>query len=215
MSNQQIVHPFLTIEENEILNEWMNTSTKPKLSTATSLRLYELFLQGTSVYDIAEVNGGVFSIGQILFARITDRWDERKRQHLDRLYGGIIERFTQIQSEGMSFIADVMAMQHKLYGDKIKKFLQSHDEADLHGIPSSYMSGEGYRKMIDALMKITGQDKQKAPIEDRVPHTKESERREITVIPMKALPVGATPAIDTSAASQILRKLDDMGVGKA
>lgn len=207
---------FLTPHERSILDDWLKNSTKPKISIDTSLRMYELFLQGCSMQEICELNKNVFSMGQLLNARVQQEWDERKLKHLDHLYGTIVQKVAQVQSEGISFIADVMAMQHKLYSTKIREYLQTGDESKLDGVPMEYRTATGYRKIIDSLMKITGQDKQKDKLDERVPKNQQppSERDDVGIgVPVKALPAGATPAVPASAAAQILKALDKMGIG--
>ncbi len=153
---------FFTDRERGIYNEWKELPTRKPLSVTTSLKMYELFLNGYSCEEVARLNDHKFPSGMILEARLRDTWDDRRQQHLAELYGGIFDKVRQTQTEAVAFVADLLSAAHKKHGDKLKKFLQSGDQADLGALSIDTMTS--YKTAADMLMKLTGQDKEKSPV---------------------------------------------------
>jgi hypothetical protein len=147
----------LTPEERTAYEEYM-ASGKPPLSLQTSLQLYELFVQGTGCEDIRRLNTN-FSLGMIVRARIEHRWDERRDAHLAELYEQTGTRLRQTVMEGVNFIGDLLSSAHRRYGDRIKKFLQTGDEAELGDL--SITSIKQYKEVVEILMKMSGADNKK------------------------------------------------------
>lgn len=124
--------------------------------------MYELFLLGHSCAEIAKANDNRFPVGMILDARIRHEWDKHRKEaveHLFREVGGMVR---QRQLEGAMFLGDMLAAAHKQYGHQLRKFIQTRDTKDL---PDAFKvdSITKYKMVIDALIKITGQDKKDAP----------------------------------------------------
>lgn len=148
-----------TDRECGVYQEWMDKKNKAPLSVSTSLKMYELYLNGYSCEEIFRLNDNQFPLGMILEARIRDSWDDRREQHLTELYGGIVAKVKKTQTEAVAFVADLLAAAHKKHGDKLKKFLQSGNPADLGALSIDTMTS--YQTAATMLLKLTGQDKQK------------------------------------------------------
>lgn len=122
--------------------------------------MYELFLNGYSCEEIAKLNDDRFDVGMILDARVRHGWDERKLLHLDTLYAGLMEKVKKTQAEGAVFLTDMLAAAHKLHGNKIKKFLQTGNQADLGDLQIESL--DAYRKILETLLTLTGQNSGKS-----------------------------------------------------
>ena len=151
----QKVEPLLTPREQEQLDEWRAKPNFP-LALSTSLKLYELFLEGYDCEQIVKTIDGKFDIGTVLDARLRHDWDGRRDAHLASLYSNVVEKVKKTQAEGAMFLADLLAAAHKLHGGKIRKYLQSGDEKDLGEFRIG--SIEGYKKVAEILLRMTGQD---------------------------------------------------------
>ena len=147
----------LTPEERLMYDTYV-VSGKPLLSLDTSLRLFELFVQGTQCSEIARLNPG-FSQGMVLRARVEHLWDARRDSHLSELYTHTSERLRQIAMESVNFLGDLLAATHKLHGDKLKRFIQTGDDSALEGMEVG--SIKQYKDVIETLGKITGSDNKK------------------------------------------------------
>lgn len=144
-------------QEEKMAYDLYSASGKPSLSVDTSLKLYELFLQGTSCQEISRLNPG-FGLGMIVKARVDHLWDSRRDSHLTDLYAKTGERLRQIGLESVNFISDFLAAIHKSNGDKIKRYLQTGDEDLLKTID---FSPKQYKEFIEILGKVTGAENKK------------------------------------------------------
>lgn len=131
---------------------------QPPLSPDMQARLFSLFLQGIDCMEIVRLNRGV-SLGQVIAARVEGRWDEQRQDHLNALLKETRTRLQQTTLEAVDFVTTQLAAAHKLYGDRVKKFLQTGDEKDLGGF--SIHGWKGYREAVDLLKTLTGQDAKK------------------------------------------------------
>lgn len=218
----------LTEEERQALAIWQERH-QPSLSPTLSTKLFQLFLQNKSVAEIVSLNPGVLA-GQVLEARVRDGWDEKRREYLNHLYGTVLYRVMQTQTEAVSFTADLMAAAHRLYGPKLQKFIQTGDAKDLGDAEKLIQSLDAYRKVAEMLLKLTLQDKEKPP--------KDGPKRDISWLPVtapiaqgqkaeekpqQALPAapvvkqlpGSVEVVDSSLASQILDFLTSKKDGTA
>jgi hypothetical protein len=156
----------LSRQERLALDSW-SSGTAPALSPSLVAQLFELYLNGSSCDEIARLNPGV-PLGAIVAARLYHRWDERKEQHINHLLDTVRERVQQVQMEAVHFVSDQLAAAHKLQGDKIKRFLQTGDPNELGDFAPDTL--EKYRKSIELLLKLTGQDGNKK-VAGEVKHT--------------------------------------------
>lgn len=149
----------LTALEREAVEKWRRGADTSPLSPVVALKMYELFLLGHSCDEIARVNENKFPLGLIVNARIMHEWDRRRQAYLDQMYEDAGNVIRQRQIESAFFLGDVIALAHKEYGAKIKAYLQTGDKAHLTGLDLKVTSLTSYKMAIDALMKVTGQEK--------------------------------------------------------
>ena len=206
---------YLTESERQILTDWRENRTRPSLPPSVGVNLYNLFVRGYSCEEI-QADNRAYTLGQIIEVRVRDRWDERREKHLEHLYGSIFGRVRQTQMESVAFTTDLLAAAHRLYGDKLRTFLQSGREEDLGEARQLIQSLEAYRKVADILLKLTGQDKDKEKRADMTPRTILTERLQANVPPPeapgqapKALPDGTTEVMQSDLASRVLGMFAD------
>lgn len=157
MSDIVKTEPNLTEWEFEQYSKWRKSKDTSPLALSTALKMYEMFLLGHSCEEIFRANDQKFPLGMILDARLRYEWDKRRSAYLDQLFGEVGVAVKQRQVEGAMFLGDVLAAAHQQFGDKVKKFLQTKDPNDLPA-ELRVTSITTYKMVIDALMKITGQD---------------------------------------------------------
>lgn len=124
------------------------------LAPVTQAKLFELYLNGSCCEDIQKLNP-TFTLGQVVDACVDGKWEQRRRNHINRLLSRVRDRVVQVQSESVEFMSNMLAAAHKLHGDKLKKFLQTGNEKDLGDVKIENL--EQYRKAADVLLKLTGQ----------------------------------------------------------
>ena len=192
----------LNAKEKALYIVWQEDRKKPSLATALSVKLFELFLHGVDCAEIVSINRGSYSIEQILEARVRDRWDERRNEYLETLFNGVVGRFSQAQAESISFLTDLLASAHKMHGIKLKAYLQTGNEEDLGDFRIN--GWQNYKGVVDALMKLTGQDKVPSPRPTLHEDGLEPEAKAV-----RALPAGGVRVLDASDAAKILGVLTD------
>jgi hypothetical protein len=152
--------------EQYALTKWQ-AGTHPALAPDTQAKLFRLFLNGKSTHEIHRINPQ-FSLGQVVHARIKGKWDERYEQHMDELLNGVKARVQQVTLESIEFVSDLIAAANKKFGERIKKYLQTENPDDLGDLQITSL--DGYRKAVELLHKLTGQDKAQGKSELTVVH---------------------------------------------
>lgn len=138
----------------------------PALAPSVQATLFELYLRGEPLAGIQKVNKN-FTLGMIAKAKVEGLWNARRAAYTAELYDSVVERVKLAQTEAAVFAADLLAVAHKQFGLKLKRYIQTGDEKELGDL--SIKSLEGYRKAIDLLLRITGQD-QKQTVKGEVKH---------------------------------------------
>jgi hypothetical protein len=128
-----LAHPQLTQRELAAL-KFVVKANMPQVSPSTANSFFHLFLAGRSCLEIAELNKG-FSLGQVVRCRVDGKWDERLKEHLEQLMTKTLSEVNQIKLESLRYLSDLIRVHHRLYGEKIAKFLQTGNPDELAGVP--------------------------------------------------------------------------------
>lgn len=123
-------------------------------------KFYGLFKNGKSCDDIRKLNPG-FGLGQIVAARVTGQWD----LHLDNERRVLLERLPSqvmhVQAESLDYMARMIAVNHKLYSEKLDRYLETGDKTYLKDLPKGFGEMKEYRALLETLIKATGQGNRK------------------------------------------------------
>ena len=160
MSEEIVVAPadpkdLLSPEETKAYKAYLKKN-EPPLSPRVQAELFSLYLNGSTTEEIAALNPN-FNLGMIVRAKVDGLWDQRRDAHLDALFSGVRDRVQQVQMESVLFTSDLLASANKMFGDKIKKYIQTGDESYLGTLKIDSL--KQYRDAVDLLLKLTGQDK--------------------------------------------------------
>jgi hypothetical protein len=168
---------YLTADEHIEYQRYLATG-KPDLAIGSSLKLYELFVQGIPCAEIARLNPG-FGLGIIVKARIDHKWDERREAYRAELYSQANDRLRQLGAESLDFMSIALAAAHKDLGGHMKKYLMTGNPEDLG--PFRIMSFKTYQSLIETVVKLTGADNKKTiKVEGEVKHTGDSVGTKLT-----------------------------------
>lgn len=151
----------LTQTEADSLTKWRRASDYAPLATVTAIKMYQLYLLGHTCDEIVKSNENKFSLGMVVDARMRHDWDRRRAEYIDKLYNEAGDIVKQRQMESALFLGDMLAAAHVEFGEKMQKYIQTRDPADL---PANFRldSITKYKMAIDGLMRVTGQDKKEA-----------------------------------------------------
>jgi len=128
----------------------------PPLAPGVQAQLYNLYLNGSTCEEINRLNPN-FSLGMIVRAKVEGLWDDRRDKHINELFESVRERVQQVQMESVVFTTDLLAGANKMFGDKLKRYLQTGDERELGDLRIDSL--KQYRDAVDLLLKLTGQDR--------------------------------------------------------
>jgi hypothetical protein len=156
----------------------MNKGGYP-LAPTVQAQLFNLYLNGSSCEEIQRLNPN-FSLGMIARAKVDGLWDERREAHVRELLETVRERVQQVQLESVSFTADLLASANKMFGDRLKRYIQTGDPNELGDLKIDSL--KQYKDAVDLLLKLTGQDREnKMTVKGEVKQTLE-------VVPKKMTP---------------------------
>jgi hypothetical protein len=145
--------------ENKSYIEWKATNSSP-LPLSVALKLYELFLNFYSLDEIHRINGKKFPLGQIVDARVRFEWDKRRKEQLDSMYSTIEQKVVKVKNEAIVHLTDLLSAAHKIWGDKIRIFLQDGDPTVLGDL--NIVSFKNYKELVSLLKEMT--DKKEATV---------------------------------------------------
>jgi hypothetical protein len=152
----------LTKREERALDKHERMREAYPLALDVALGMYELFVNGHSCEEIERLSkkaGRAITLGQIVDARLRYDWDERRELHHKHLFDTVGLKVQQTQFESAGFLADLLAVAHRMHGDKLKEYLQSGDATLFRNKPILIDSLHDYRQVIATLLQVTGQDK--------------------------------------------------------
>lgn len=140
--------------EQSAYKEWALTQ-QPPLPLATAIKMYELFLNSYTTEEIFRVNGQQYPLGMIVDARLRYDWDDRRNSQIESMYSNIENKILRVKNEAVSNLADLLAAAHKIWGDKVKMFLQEGDPALLQGIGLDPSNMKNYKEILAMLSTLT------------------------------------------------------------
>lgn len=163
----------LTQKEVNAYKTWQ-TANKQSIPASVNAGLFALFLQGSTVEEIQDLNP-MYSLGEIVAARVHGDWDERREEHLSKLLDKVGKRVLQVTLESADFMADVIAVAALEHGEKLKRYIQTKNPAELGSFRVKNL--KELKEAVEVLQKLTGQDKQSVSIskvQGEVKHTVET-----------------------------------------
>lgn len=146
----------LSSEDLVALTEYLAAGGHP-LSADASARMYELFLNGSDAQEIHRLNKA-FPLGAILDAQVRYKWTDKRDEYSIELQDKVKSKVMKVQLETTDLMSDILSAARRKHSDKLKKYIQSGDENDLQGV-ISVESIQGLLKVMEGLLKITGQDR--------------------------------------------------------
>lgn len=146
----------LNIPEYNMMLAYIQSGRHP-LAPDTVTALFQLYLNGSDCAEVHRLNKGL-PYEAILWARVKFDWDAHRDKLIVERQEKIRDKVLNSQLQTTELMADLLAATAKKHGDKIKKYIQTGDEADLGG-SLSIDNLHQLLKIAEGLQKITGQDK--------------------------------------------------------
>lgn len=140
----------LTPREHEVLNRWLR-SKQPSIAVETSERMFEMFLRGYDCEAIRKNHAG-FSLGAILHARVTHRWDLGVEEYRQRLRSGIIDKAVTARLEAVGVVSGLISANAKHMGEGLLRYYKSGNPDDL---PIKIESVRELKSLVETLQVLT------------------------------------------------------------
>ncbi len=162
----------LSDREHHAYTVWCG-SDKPGLAPSLNAKLFNLFLQGKSCEEIRRMNPSL-SLGEIVAGAVEGDWHRRRDEHLDELLTQTSVRIQQTTLETADFVCDLLAVANREHGDRLRRYLQTGNEAELGDFRISSLPA--LKMVIETLQKLTGQERnQKLHVVGEVLHRNKDE----------------------------------------
>lgn len=126
-----------------------------QVSTVDAAQMFEVYLHGASCTQI-EKQWRKYKLGAIVKAAIEYQWHDKRQEYLEHLHRDAVERGRQAVAESVGFTADLLAVAHKRWGQKLRRYLATGDESELDGF--EIRSIDQYRKVVQTFLELTGHD---------------------------------------------------------
>ncbi len=162
-----VVSSHLTHREEAALRAH-KAAREPDLGPQLSAQLFELYLRGATLEEIARVNSPSIRLGAIVSAWRNNDWHGRREAYRQGLYESVQHRVSQTQAEGLVFLADYLAVFSKRFGQGMKRYLQTGDDSELGDMKPSNLAQ--MKMAFELMLKVAGLDQTKK-IVGKVEHT--------------------------------------------
>lgn len=140
------------LDERELaaIKYWIN-SKQPALAPVKRLEFLALYLRGYSTDQIRQEHS-TFSLGQIVHAKIIDKWDNAVEDYRKRLRDSMIDQVVLTTLDTARTLVDVLAATNHHIGKKARKYLETGLESDL---PFNVDKVRDYQSLIASFQLIT------------------------------------------------------------
>lgn len=147
-------------KEAYALRHWQN-SNQHEIGAAKRAEFLSLYLRGYSTDQIRKEHP-TFTLGQIVHAKVIDRWDLAVLQYAERLRDSMINQVVLTTMETARTLVDTLSAVNKSIGKKARKYLETGNEADL---PFPVDKVREYQALIAAFQMVTGEKPKKIEVQ--------------------------------------------------
>ena len=152
-----VVNSVLMPFERDALFAYIRSGGKPVPAVVNSA-FFELFYNGCSAEDIHAINE-TYPVEAIQWMRIQYRWDETVIQNTMRNNALVVGKINKAQVDAAMLMTDMIAVASKRNQTRLRKYLQTGNEADLEGA-MVLDNPERFSKMVESLIKLVYREEQ-------------------------------------------------------
>lgn len=157
MGDEIITKSDIQKEEEKAYIEWKSGKDAFPIPLELAAGMYELYLNSYSCTDIYRINGMRYPLGQIVDSKVRYEWDKRRDSQLANLFGNIEKKVLVTKNEAVSHLADLLAVAHKVWRDKLMKFIQEGDPKYLEGL--DFYNIRNYKEILSLFNSMTDDTK--------------------------------------------------------
>lgn len=112
--------------------------------------LFALYMSGKTYTEVSKISR--VKKDMVLYMAAKMKWYEKRMEYLDDIQSNITKKITETKTESLNFIASLISMHHKYYGDAINQYLRTGDRDIIDGLDLKQLTQ--YFKSIEILEKI-------------------------------------------------------------
>lgn len=112
--------------------------------------LFALYMSGKTYTEISKISR--VKKDMVLYMAAKMKWYEKRMEYLDDIQSNITKKITETRTESLNFIASLISMHHRYYGDAINDYLRTGDRTIVDGLDLKQLTQ--YFKSIEILEKI-------------------------------------------------------------
>jgi hypothetical protein len=115
--------------------------------------MYEMYLNGLNCEQICLAHGNQFPLGAILDAKQRLSWDSKREAQLANIHLQVERKVYKVKHDAMSTLSDLLGVAHKVWAEKIAKYLETGDSEALGGFDPSNL--KNYKEIVTMLSALS------------------------------------------------------------
>lgn len=112
--------------------------------------LFALYMSGKTYTEVSKISR--VKKDMVLYMAAKMKWYEKRMEYLDDIQKNITKKITETRTESLNFIASLISMHHRYYGDAINDYLKTGDRTIVDSLDLKQLTQ--YFKSIEILERI-------------------------------------------------------------
>lgn len=112
--------------------------------------MFGLYMSGKTYTEISKITK--VKKNMVLYMAAKMRWYEKRMEYLDDIHKAISTKLKDTRVESLNFIANLISVHHKYYGEEMDKYLKTGDRTIIENLDLKQLGQ--YFKSIEILEKI-------------------------------------------------------------
>lgn len=112
--------------------------------------LFGLYMSGKTYVEISKISRVKKDL--VLYMSAKMKWYEKRMEYLNDIQKNMLKKLTDTRVESLNFIANLISVHHKYYGEEMNEYLRTGDRTIIENLDLKQLSQ--YFKSIELLEKI-------------------------------------------------------------
>jgi len=112
--------------------------------------LFGLYMAGKTYVEISKISRVKKDL--VLYMSAKQKWYEKRMEYLSDIQKNMVKKLTDTRVESLNFIANLISVHHKYYGEEMNEYLRTGDRTIIENLDLKQLSQ--YFKSIELLEKI-------------------------------------------------------------
>lgn len=112
--------------------------------------MFSLYMSGKNYTEISKITKTKKNL--VLYMSAKMNWYEKKMEHINDIQKSMTSKLSNTKTRSLNFIADLINVHHKYYGEKMDEYLRTNDRTIIENLDLKQLSQ--YFKSIEILEKL-------------------------------------------------------------